>query len=248
MKMTALIVDDEPLARNKIRRLLRDHADIAVLGECASGDEAVEALRRSPPDLLFLDIEMPRLDGFAVLESVGPDRMPVVVFVTAYDEYAIRAFEARAFDYLLKPFHQKRFTEVLDRAREQIRLRRSADSYQRVQGLLEKLESRSGYPSRIQVKEGGKIVFVKVSAIDWIEAADNYVCLHCGVETHVMRETLTALEARLDPERFRRIHRSAIVNLDRVRELEPSFSGDFRVTLVDGHRLTWSRSYRQRMP
>jgi two-component system, LytTR family, response regulator len=246
-RIRALIVDDEKLARKRIRRLLASEADVEVIGESANGEEAAGAIAEFRPDLLFLDIQMPRMDGFALLESIGIERIPIVIFVTAYDEYAVRAFEVHAFDYLLKPFDRKRFRETVQRARMQLRRTQTGDLNERLHALLESLHARKRAAERIPVKTAGHVVFVKTQSIDWIEAADNYVCLHCGAETHALRETMNALEARLDANRFARIHRSTIVNVDRIKEMQPWFRGEYLVVLRDGTQLTMSRSYRERL-
>ncbi|MEZ5401732.1 MAG: LytTR family DNA-binding domain-containing protein [Bryobacteraceae bacterium] len=245
--ISALIADDERLARNRIRRLLTLDADIEIIGECDSGTEAVEAMRQNLPQLLFLDIQMPGLDGFGVLEAVDRDRFPVVIFVTAYDAYALKAFEVHAFDYLLKPFDRKRFYEVLKRAKDQVALIRSGETNSRLLELIENLDAQRPNAGRIAIRSGGHVTLIKTESIDWIEAADNYVCLHCGGETHVVRETMNSFEKRLDPNRFLRIHRSTIVNLDRVKEMQPWFRGDYQVILHSGAKLTLSRSYRDKL-
>jgi two-component system LytT family response regulator len=245
--VSALIADDERLARDRIRRLLALDPDIEVLGECDTGPDAVEAMRKFSPHLLFLDIQMPGLDGFGVLEAVDREQFPVVVFVTAYDAYALKAFEVRAFDYLLKPFDRKRFYEVLKRAKQQVELIRGGETNSRLLELLETLDPQRLNPGRIAIRSGGHVTLIKTEAIDWIEAADNYVCLHCGSETHIVRETMNSFERRLDPHRFLRIHRSTIVNLDQVKEMQPWFRGDYQVILRSGTKLTLSRSYRDKL-
>ncbi len=242
-----LIVDDERLARNRIRRMLSLDPDIEVVGECANGQEAVEALDSARASLMFLDVQMPGMTGFELLQSLPPEKAPVVIFVTAYDEYALKAFEAHAFDYLLKPFERKRFQDVVRRAKSQIGLMRHGDVNSRLVELLERMENGKPDARRIAIRAGGHVVLIKTPSIDWVEAADNYVCLHCGGETHVVRETLNAFEKRLDANRFLRIHRSTIVNLDRIKEMRPWFRGDYQVVLHDGTQLTLSRSYRDRL-
>ena len=246
-KISVLIVDDERLSRKRIRRLLAVEQDIEVMGECANGQEAIASIKRRKPDLLFLDVQMPQMDGFAVVQAISCADMPLTIFVTAYDEYAVRAFEVHAFDYLLKPFDRKRFQETVQRARAQLQQLQNGEINQRLFALLESLNGRRRSPDRIAVKTGGHVVFVKTQSIDWIEAADNYVCLHCGAETHSLRETMNAFESRLDSNRFLRIHRSTIVNIDRIKELQPWFRGDYLVLLHDGTKLTLSRSYRERL-
>ncbi len=242
MKIRALIVDDEPLARRRIRTLLHGVADVEVAGECANGRAAIGAIAEKKPNLVFLDVQMPEVDGFGVLEAVGAARMPITVFVTAYDAYAIKAFEAHALDYLLKPFDRERFEKTLERARAHLKLLEAGGADERLLKLLRAW--KSGRPERIVVRTAGRISFLRADEIDWIDAAGNYVRLHAGKETHLVRETMSGIEARLDRERFVRIHRSAIVNLERVKELQPWFHGDYVVLLRDGTRLTLSRGYR----
>ncbi len=243
----ALIVDDEPLARKRIKRLLTIERDVEVVGECGAGTDALEFLNTRRVDLLFLDIQMPEMNGFEVLERVNPHRLPVLVFVTAYDDYAVRAFEVHAFDYLLKPFDRQRFHKTIQRVRVQLQTVRKGSVDERLMSLLTDMQTRRGEQDRLAVKNNGRVLFVRTGDIDWIEAADNYVCLHIGSETHVLRETMNALEGKLDAARFLRIHRSAIVNVDRIKELQPWFRGDYVVILRSGTKLTMSRSYRDRV-
>jgi two-component system LytT family response regulator len=248
-----LLVDDEPLALRRLRRLLAGERDIQVVEECSEGRAAAEAIRRQTPDLVFLDIQIPELDGFQVLDSLTPEQLPVVVFVTAYDEHALRAFDAHALDYLLKPVGRDRFRESLDRARERVLERRAAGV---VDARLLALHSERAPTSdrttsrcltRIAVKADGRAFFVRTEDIDWIEAADNYVRLHVGSATHLVRESLRVLETKLDREAFLRVHRSAIVNIDAIRELQPWFHGDHVIILRSGARLTCSRRYDERL-
>ena len=241
--MRALIVDDELLARRRIRSLLLHEADVVVAGECANGDEAVEALRDLSVDLAFLDVQMPGRDGFDVIRDVGPERMPAVVFVTAYDQYAIKAFEVHAVDYLLKPFDGARFRDALARARARVR---DPDGGHRLIPLLRELAGTTARPERLEVRSSARISFVRVDDLDHAEACGNYVLLHCGAERHLMRETMNGLEARLDPRRFVRIHRSTLVNADRVKEIHPLFHGDWEVVLRSGARLIMTRTHRER--
>lgn len=241
--MRAVIVDDEPLARERLRSLLAHEADVVVAAECASGDEAVATLRERPADLVFLDVQMPGRNGFDVIRDVGPGRMPAVVFVTAYDRYAIDAFEVHAVDYLLKPFGADRLRDALERARARVREREGG---RRLGPLLEELAGQAARPERLEVRSAARISFVRVDDVDYAEAWGNYVRLHCGAERHLMRETMTALAARLDPRRFVRIHRSTLVNADRVKEIHPLFHGDWEVVLRSGARLTMSRTHRDR--
>ncbi len=244
-KIQALIVDDEPLARKKIRMLLEREADIAIIGECANGQKAVAAIQEEEPDLLFLDVQMPGLDGFGVLQTIAPEQWPVTIFVTAYEQHALRAFEVHALDYLLKPFDQARFQTALQRARMQ--LQRTAAFNQQLLALLKDLKPDPKPLERLAIKTAGRVYFVTTAEIDWIEAADNYVRLHTGHESHLVRETMNALETKLDPARFVRIHRSTIINLERIKELKPWFHGEYIVILRDGTQLTLSRRHRDRL-
>lgn len=245
-KIQAVIVDDERLSRKRLRRLLSAEPDIEVLAECAGAQQAVELLSAQDADLLFLDVQMPQMDGFAVLESLPPARIPVVIFVTAYDEYALRAFEVHAFDYLLKPFDRARFAITLERARTQLAYLRNGRYAASVSQLLEEIRSRR-QPPRFAIRTADRVFFVPMEDIDWVQAADNYVCLHVGPQTHALRETMGAMEERLDRERFVRIHRSTIVNVDRIKELRPYFHGEYLVVLHNGTELTLSRTYRDRV-
>jgi len=247
VKIRTLIVDDEELARDRLRAFLADEPDLELVGECADGAEAVEVLDRDPVDLLFLDVQMPELDGFGVLEAARPAQMPVVVFTTAFSEHALRAFEVHALDYLLKPFDRERLKVALDRVRERLRESRSGALNEKLTALLAEMRPQPAAMDRIVVKAGGKVVLVKVGEIDWIEAADNYVSLHAGADTHMLRETMNSLEARLNPKQFIRISRSTIVNLERVKELQPMFHGDYTVILRNGTRLNLSRSHREKL-
>ena len=242
-----LIVDDEPLAREGIRLHLEEHPDFQVIGECGSGEEAVQKIEAEDPDLVFLDVQMPGLDGFGVLESVGAEQLPAVVFITAYDQFALRAFEAHALDYLLKPFEAERFAKALDRVRAQLNSRTGAPIDERLRNLLASLGAKEHYLERMVARTNGKILILRVHDVDWIEAAANYVRVHIGQKQFLVRETMTNLETRLDPEKFLRIHRSIIVRKDRIKELEPLFQGDYSVVLNDGTRLTSSRGYRDKI-
>ena len=241
MKIRTLIVDDEPLARQRLRTLLDADPDIDLVGECGNGREALTALEKSRPDLMFLDVQMPVLDGFGVLEALTGRVLPVVIFVTAHDTYALKAFEVHALDYLLKPFDRSRFHAALKRAKDQVKKDRLPDIDQR---LLDLLQDRPRASGRLVVKSAGRVTFVRIEDIDWIEAAGNYVRLHTGKEDHLLRESLSGLEAKLDRARFVRIHRSTIVNVERIRELQPAFHGDYVFILHDGTELALSRSYR----
>lgn len=246
-KIRAIIVDDEPLGRERIRTLLADDPDIEVVGEAADGRKAVGSIAKWKPDLLFLDIQMPEMDGFEVLESIAGAEMPTVIFVTAYDKYAVKAFQVHALDYLLKSFDRDRFAEAVRRAKTEIAKGREHRLDDRLASLLEDLQERRPKPERFIVRSGGRIMFLRIEEIDWIEAADNYVSLHVGRDAHLWRSTMASIEERLDPRKFLRIHRSTIVNLDRVLELSPLFHGDYAVRLRDGTTLTLSRSYREKL-
>ena len=247
MSIRALIVDDEPLARQRLLRLLRDEADVEVIGEAGDGGEAVAAIRAEKPDLVFLDVQMPVLDGFGVLEALGEENLPAVIFVTAYDRYALRAFEYNALDYLLKPFDRERFKKALERARAHLGGDKSDEEAQQLLGAAAEYKSEGAALERLVIKSSGRVFFLRVEEIDWIEAAGNYVRLHVGKEGHLLRDTMGSLEARLDPKRFLRIHRSTMVNIERIQELQPLFHGDYVVILRDGTQLNLSRSYRPRL-
>jgi len=242
-----LIVDDEPLARDGVRLHLELESDFEVAGEAGSGEEAVALIAELAPDLVFLDVQMPGIDGFGVIEAVGVERMPVTIFVTAYDQFALKAFEAHALDYLLKPFDAERFRSAVARARAQLRAHRFGDVEGQLAALLGELRGKREYLERIVVRSGGRILILRIEDIDWLEAASNYVRIHAGGRQYLLRETMSNLEARLDPARFVRIHRSTMVRIDRIRELEPLFQGDYVLILEDGTRLTSSRGYRDRL-
>lgn len=243
MKIKVLIAEDEPLARERIRSLLEEEADVDIVAECADGASAVNSIRQHQPDLVFLDVNMPEKTGFEVIEALGPDAMPPVIFVTAYDHFAVQAFDAHALDYVLKPFDEERFRTALERARETILRRNGGSLDPRLTDLLAGLQ-RQHYLERLAVKSGGKIIFLRADEITWIGAEGNYARLHAGKKSYLMRETMTSLESKLDPARFIRIHRSTIVATDAIAELEPLFQGDYVVVLRDGTRLTSSRGYR----
>jgi two-component system LytT family response regulator len=243
----AVIVDDEPLARRRIRSLLAEAGGVEVVAECANGREAIQAIEESPPDLLFLDIQMPEVDGFDVLRAVGVGRVPVVIFVTAYDEFALRAFEAHALDYLLKPFDDERFEAALQRASERIRQQQGGDLDRQLRTLLQEVRGDRGYLRRLAVPTGPRSVFIRTEEIDWIEAERNYIRLHVGERAYLLRENLGRIESALDPAAFCRIHRSTIVNVDRIQAVESLFGGEYLVVLHDGTRLTSGRSYRRNL-
>ena len=248
MTVRVLIVDDEELARQRLQRLLASEDDVEIIGEAADGVQAVDSIRRLMPDLVFLDVQMPEVDGFAVLERLRPRPTPAVIFVTAHDDYALRAFDVHAVDYLRKPFDAARFKEAFSRARQRLAGSGAEDQARKIDALLAQVESQPPRSrERLMVRTDGRLYFVRIDDIDWIEAAGNYVKLHVGRETHLMRETMMGIEKMLDPTRFLRIHRSAIVNLDRVREMQPWFSGEYTVILRDGTQLRLSRVYRERL-
>jgi two-component system LytT family response regulator len=247
VKIRTLIVDDEPLGRERIRTLLAGDPEIEVTGECPDGHRAIAAIERSRPDLVFLDVQMPELDGFEVLDAIVGEKMPAIIFVTAYDRYAVQAFEVHALDYLLKSFDRDRFQAALQRAKEEIHRSREGLLNERLVGLVEDLQAKQKHLTRLVIKSAGRIVFLRVEDIDWLEAADNYVRVHAGRESHLIRETLQSIESRLNPAQFLRIHRSTVVNLDRIRELQPIFHGDYLIKLSDGTELTLSRNYREKL-
>jgi two-component system LytT family response regulator len=255
--MRVVVADDEPLARRRVLRLLREHDDeVDVVAVCETGTQAVEAIRETHPDLVFLDVQMPEMDGFEVLEKLGGE-LPAVVFVTAHDRYALRAFEVHALDYLLKPFDGERFARALERGRTQVE-RRAAEGPGRLLSLLEQLARdrnaggdvsapRGRYLDWVMVKVRGKVEFLRTAELDWVEAEGNYVRLHAGKKRYLIREKIGTLEERLDPERFLRVHRSAIVQIDRVAELHPMAAGDGILILRDGSEVKLSRGYRRRL-
>jgi len=241
MRIRALIVDDEPLARRGLLRLLKNDPDTEVVGECGDGECAVSAILSKKPHLVFLDVQMPEMDGFEVVRRVGPEKMPALVFVTAYDRYALRAFDTNALDYLLKPVAQVRFEKALARAKQRISEKSKDDVVQRLIATLEQINRHDEYLDRLPVSENGRILFVNMEEIDWIEANGNYARLHIGARTHEIREALTALERKLNPHDFLRIHRSAIVNVHRIKEIQPWFHGYHLVLLQNGQELRMSR-------
>lgn len=246
MNIRTLIVDDEPLARDRVRRFLRDQKEIDIIGECGNGIDAVKTIKSEKPDLVFLDIQMPEKTGFEVIKSLGQATLPTVIFVTAYDHYALQAFEVHALDYLLKPFNKDRFHLAVGRAREHIESRRRGNLDERLVSLIESIGTEKKYLERLVVKSVGRVFFLKTEEIDYIEAAGNYLKLHVGRESHMIRETMNGIEVKLDPAQFMRIHRSTVVNVDRIKELHPMFSGDYSVILRDGTELALSRNYRER--
>jgi two-component system LytT family response regulator len=245
-ELRVVLADDEPLVRSGMRSLLDDEPDVLVVAEARNGVEAVEAIREHLPDVVFLDVQMPGMDGFGVVAALEPTARPSIVFVTAYDEYAIRAFDVHAVDYLLKPFDAERFRLALSRARSRRTESRGTTPAvdERIEALLAELRPGKRYADRLLLKHEGSVVVVLAADIDWIEAADNYVKVHARSGRYMVRESIKSLESKLDPAQFARAHRSAIVNLDRVRSLEPVAAGENRITLSTGMRLTLSRGYR----
>lgn len=247
MHLTTLIVDDEPLAREGLRLLLCRDPEVATIRDARDGSEAVAAIREGKPDLVFLDVQMPEMDGLAVVRTIGAQSMPAVIFVTAHDQYAIEAFELNALDYLLKPVAEERFLSSLSRAKSRILSNAAADSSRQIIGLLETMASPRSYLKRLAVRSAGKTVFLNVEDVDWIGGAENYVELHAGRASHLLHVTMSTLEKSLDPELFVRIHRSVIVNCSRIKEVQPGAHGEHVITLRDGARLQSGRSYAERL-
>jgi two-component system, LytTR family, response regulator len=240
----ALVVDDEPLARDMIREMLEDDSEVEIIGECANGREAVEAIKSLTPDLVFLDIQMPELGGFEVLESFEHQTTPYIIFVTAYDQYAVRAFEVHAFDYLLKPFDRERFDTAWQRVKAQIKLDQSGERDRHILELLEELKTGPHHLERLVIKNGGRVFFINVQDVYCIESEGNYVKVYDNQKGYLLRETISSLEEQLDPRQFRRVHRSAIVKIDRIKEMQPWFHGEYRIIMENGKQLTLSRNYR----
>src|SRR5438046_245287 len=243
----ALSADDEALARKFIRRMLKENRDFEIIGECSNGKETVAMIKKEKPDIVFLDVQMPEMDGLAVLESIGIEWLPEIIYTTAYEQYAIRAFEIHSLDYLLKPFDQARFKDAIKHAKERFRSERQKEVRMQISALLESIKNKSQFLDRLMIKAGGRITFLSTDEISWIEADDKYVHLHTGKISPLVRQTLSAMEAQLDPGKFRRIHRSAIVNVERIKELQPLFSGEHSILLQDGTKLTLSRNYKDKL-
>lgn len=243
MMIQVVIVDDEPPARMRLRRLLGEHPDIQIVGECVDGASAVQTIEAVVPHLVLLDIQMPELDGFDVLQSLDMPRLPEIIFVSAFDQYALRAFKVHALDYVLKPVEPDRLSEALDHARRRLRDRRSPDD-DGVAGLLRELIKDRPYLARVPVRSEGRVRVIDLADVDWIGAADNYVSLHCGTREYLVRDTIAGIEQRLDPAAFVRIHRSTIARIDRIAELLPDLHGDYQVRLKGGAILALSRTYR----
>jgi two-component system LytT family response regulator len=242
-----LIVDDEPIARKGIRRLLDEAPDVEIVGECGDGAEAVAAIRKQSPDLVFLDVQMPELDGFRMLEKVGVEQGPEIIFVTAYDEYTLRAFDVHALDYLLKPVNPDRFHKALGRARDRLQNKLSERLNGRLLALLENHRRDERAAARFAIKTPQGALLVDADEVDWVEAAGNYVRLRVGAQAHLLSETISGMEKRLDPRKFLRIHRSRIVNVERIRLLRPLFHGEYEIVLKDGTLLNSGRNYREQI-
>lgn len=258
-----IVVDDEPIVRTGIRKLLAEEKDVTLVAECPDGKAAIEAIKKKSPDIVFLDVQMPEVDGFHVIKSLNPKKLPIIIFITAYDRYAVKAFELHALDYLLKPFGDERFKQALERARSSLGLKNQVDLNSRMFKMLESLrenqetleeatqllkgQKETAYLNHIAIKSSGKISIIKIEEIHWIESADNYVRIHVHGGVHLLREKISDLERSLDPTKFVRIHRSAIVNIDRIKELKPLFHGDYLVVLHDATQLNLSRNYRDRL-
>lgn len=246
-RIKALIADDEALARKFIRGILKQDHEVELVGECSNGKDAVAMIRRHKPDVVFLDIQMPEMDGFKVLETLRLEHLPEIVFTTAYESYAIRAFELHALDYLLKPFDQVRFKAALKHVKERIHSQQLEDSRLQIGTLLESIKAQPAHLDRVVIKADGRITFLNTREIDWIEADDKYVHLHTREGSRMVRQTLGAMETQLDPTKFIRIHRSAIVNVERIKELQPLFSGEHSIHLENGTKLTLSRNYKDKL-
>ena len=247
MPFTVLLVDDEPLAREGLRMLLAADPDVGAIHDAKNGREAVAAIRDEKPDLVFLDVQMPEIDGFGVVREVGAERMPAVVFVTAHDKYAIQAFEINALDYILKPVTAERFAKALARVKASLPSRSADDASRQILSLLETMASPRRFLKRLAIRSGGKTIFLDVGDVDWIEAAENYVQLHAGRANHLLHVTMNTLEKSLDPEIFLRIHRSVIVNVTRIRELQPVMHGEYVITLANGARVQSGRMYNEKL-
>lgn len=247
MKIRTLIVDDMKLARERLKYALAADTNIEIVGECANGREAVASINALRPELVFLDVQMPKMGGFEVVEAIGAEQMPTVVFVTAYDEFALKAFEINALDYLLKPFDEERLMKTVARVKRQIREKERGDIDERLMQLLGKVANTPNYLKRISVKTAQHTILVLTEDIDWISAAGNYLELHCGKDVYLIRERLHQLEQKLDSRQFARIHRSTIVNIDRIKALHPMFNGDQIIILQNGAKLNLSRTYHEKL-
>jgi two-component system LytT family response regulator len=247
MKIRTLIVDDMPLARKLIKESLTGENDFEIIGECEDGSDAINAIKTLEPDLVFLDVQMPEVSGFEVIEYIGIEQMPVVIFITAYDEFALRAFEACALDYLLKPFKKSRLIRTLERAKREINLRQAGKPDQHLSQLMSQVGREPKYLQRIIVKSGEQTILLSVDDIDWIGGAGNYLELHVGKEIYLIRGRMNTMELKLNPDTFGRVHRSTIINLNRVKTLHPLFHGDHLIRLGDGTELNMSRTYYEKL-
>jgi len=247
MKIRTIIVDDEPLARNKLKLFLADEPDFEIVHECSNGRDAIALLEKQRADVLFLDIQMPEVDGFGVVEALPPERLPFVVFVTAHDAFALKAFEVHALDYLLKPFDRERLKQTLLHIRKALQHTAIERHQNQILSLLNDLKSHQKRPERILIRSEGRVYFVNVQEIDWVEAEGNYLRLHVGSESHLLRQTMNSLERQLSPSRFIRIHRSTIVNIEKVKELRPWFQGEYLAILHGGKKLNVGKSYRKNL-
>lgn len=243
-KIRAIVVDDEPLACKRLVKLLNEEEDVEVVEVCANGKEAIEEINEQDPDLVFLDIQMPEINGFEVLQHIESDRVPAIIFVTAYDEYALKAFEVHALDYLMKPFNKARFRDSLQRAKNSIKINGNSEVGEKIENLLEYLNPEQDSLSRILIKTSSRYFFLKADEIDWIESAGNYVRIHSGKNNYLIRETMINMEKKLDDDKFFRIHRSTIINVEKVKELEQWFHGDYQVIMYNDEKLTMSRNYK----
>ena len=246
MQAKVLIVDDEPLARDRIREMLKDDRETLIIGEARNGREALEAITAHAPDIVFLDVQMPDMNGFEVLNTLRVKQMPLIIFVTAYDQHAVRAFEVQAIDYLMKPFDRKRFAKALDHAKDQMKRPPNEPDTGRIMRLLEELKTDARSLERFSIKTGEKVLFIRAEEVDSIEAEGNYVRLNVATSSHMLRETINSVESQIDPRTFVRIHRSTIVNMNRVKELQTWARGQYRVVLHNGACHTLSRGYRKR--
>jgi len=243
-KIRTLVVDDEPLACKRLVKLLNEEEDVEVIEVCANGKEAIDEINDKDPDLVFLDIQMPEINGFEVLQHIESDRVPAIIFLTAYDEYALKAFEVHALDYLMKPFNKARFQGSLQRAKNTIKSNGKSEVGEKVENLLEYLNPQHDSLSRILIKTSSRYFFLKADEIDWIESAGNYVRIHSGKNNYLIRETMINMEKKLDADKFFRIHRSTIINVEKVKELEQWFHGDYQVIMYNDEKLTMSRNYK----
>jgi two-component system LytT family response regulator len=243
-----LIVDDEPLARRRIRTLLANHADVEIVAECANGWEAVAAIERNAPDLMFLDVQMPEMDGLSVIESCANKPLPLVIFVTAYNNYGLAAFDFHAVDYLLKPFDQGRFEKAFEKAHARLSLDKKLDLPNKLTEIINQISLKNNYRKHIAIRQDGRVFLVKTEEIEWIEAERNYVRLYVGHESYLRREAIGNVEGQLDPNGFRRVHRSAIVNINFIRELRSVSGGDYQIILRNGKELVLSRTYQKNLP